>query len=228
MLLIGRALVGIARRYVDPDAEFLGEIEEAGNFFRRLIVEDGRIDVDVVASRLGGLDRLDGNVEHAVLAHGAIMLHLHAVEVYGDREIRRRLEKMELFLKQQRVRAERDELFARHDAFDDLADFLMDQRLAAGDGDHRRAALIDRVQTFLHAEALVQDRRRIVDLATPDAREVAAKQRLQHQNERVVFPPHQLLLEDVATDLQFLVKRNIHTRTSTNSSGGALAFTAVR
>ena len=37
---------------------------------------------------------------------------------------------------------------------DDLADLPVDQRLAAGNGDHRRAALVDRVEAFLHRRCL--------------------------------------------------------------------------
>ena len=62
---------------------------------------------------------------------------------------------MQLLLKQQRIGAQRNEFLARHDAFDDLADLFVDERFAAGNGDHRRATLVDRVEAFLHRQALV-------------------------------------------------------------------------
>ncbi len=52
---------------------------------------------------------------------------------------------MQLLLKQQCVGAERHELLARHDAFDDGADVAVDQRLTAGNCHHRGAALVDRI-----------------------------------------------------------------------------------
>src|SRR5665811_1294696 len=89
---------------------------------------------------------------------------------------------MQLLLEQQRVGAERDELLTRDDAFDDLTDLAMDERLAAGYSHHRRAAFVDRVEAVLDRQTLVEDRVRIIDLAAADAGEIAAEQRLQHQN----------------------------------------------
>src|SRR5712675_897560 len=98
---------------------------------------------------------------------------LDAVDVDGEEQIGRGLELAELLFEQQRIGAERDELLARHDAFYDRADVLVDQRLAARDRDHRGAALVDRVETFLDREAPVQDRIRIIDLAAAGACKIA-------------------------------------------------------
>ena len=133
-------------------------------------------------------DRL---LEAALHAHRLVVMLLEAVEMHGEEQIGRRLEQVQLLLQQQRVGAQRDELLARHDAFDDLADLLVDQRLAAGDRHHRRAAFVDRVEAFLHRQALVQDRVRIIDLAAADAGEIAAEQRLQHQHERIALAARQ-------------------------------------
>ena len=78
------------------------------------------------------------------------------------------------------------------------------QRLAARDRHHRRAALVDRVEAFLHREAPVEDRIRIIDLAAAGAGEIAAEQRLQHEHERVALAAHELLLHEVGADLHFL------------------------
>ena len=117
---------------------------------------------------------------------------------------------MKLFLEQQCVRAQRQELLTRDDAGDDLADLLMDERLAAGNRHHRSATFVDGVEAFLHAQSLVENRRGIVDLAAAGAGEVATEKRLQHQHERIALYAAQLLLENVGTDFQFLVKRNAH------------------
>src|ERR1700690_3323080 len=117
---------------------------------------------------------------------------------------------MQLLLKQQRVGAKRDELLTRNDAFDDLTDLAMDERLAAGNSYHRRAAFIDRVEALLDRQTLVEDRVRIIDLAAGDAGEIAAEQRLQHQNERITFAAHDPLLEEIGRDANFLEIGNFH------------------
>src|SRR5665647_2599208 len=117
---------------------------------------------------------------------------------------------MQLLLEQQRVGAKRDKLLTRDDAFDDLTDLAMDERLAAGNRHHRRAAFIDRVETLLDRQTLVEDWVRIVDLAAADTGEIAAEQRLQHQDERVALATHDPLLDEVGTDAHFLEKGNCH------------------
>jgi hypothetical protein len=76
---------------------------------------------------------------------------------------------MQLLFKKQRVGAQRYELLARNDAFDDFADLLVDQRLAARDRHHRRSTFVDRIQAFLHRKSLVKDGVGIIDLAAAEA-----------------------------------------------------------
>src|SRR6202023_4083795 len=109
-------------------------------------------------------------------------------------------EQVQLLLQEQRIGAQRDEFLARDDAFDDLADLLVNERLAARNGDHRRAALVDRVEAFLHRQAFVEDGVGIIDLAAADAGEIAAEQRLEHQHQRIAFAALQALPHDVRTD----------------------------
>ena len=200
VLLIGRALVGIAGRDRDADAEFFREVEERCDVLGGMAVENRAVDVDGKALGLRRLDGGDRLLEAALHAHRLVVVLLEAVEMHGEEQIGRRLEQVQLLLQQQRVGAQRDELLARHDALDDLADLLVDERLAAGDGDHRRAALVDGVEAFLYRKSLVQDRVGIVDLAAPEAGEIAAEQRLQHQHERVALAPREALLEYVRAD----------------------------
>jgi hypothetical protein len=137
---------------------------------------------------------------------------MRAQPVQMDRkcEVRAGLEQVDLLLDQQRVGAQVDELPARDQAFDDLGDVLVDQRLAARNRHHRGAALIGRSQAFLDAQAPIQDRYRIIDLAAPGARQIAPKQRLQHQHQRISVAPAQPLLEHVGADPKLLAKRDAH------------------
>ena len=121
-----------------------------------------------------------------------------------------RLEVVDLLGQQERVRAQDHELAAAEIAFDDLRHLAMQQRLAAGDRDHRRAAFVDRRHALVVRQALVQDLVRIVDLAAPGAGQVAAEQRLQHQHERIALAPREMLTEHVRPDAGRLQQRNTH------------------
>jgi hypothetical protein len=86
----------------------------------------------------------------------------------------------------------------------------VDQRLAAGDGHHRRAAFVGGIPAFLRRHAAIEDRIGIVDLAAADACEVAAEQRLQHQHQRIALASQQLLLGHVAADAELFEERYCH------------------
>ena len=89
-----------------------------------------------------------------------------------------------------------------------MRQLLMDQRLAAGDGNHRRTALVHRVQGVLDAHALVQDFLRVVDLAATGTRQIALEQWLQHHRQRIALLAAELLAENVARDRGLLDKWN--------------------
>ena len=74
----------------------------------------------------------------------------------------------------------------------------MHERLAARDADHRRSAFIDSAETLFGRELLLENMRRILNLAASRTGEVAAKERLQHQDQRVAFASLCLLLENVS------------------------------
>src|SRR5262249_29541028 len=86
----------------------------------------------------------------------------------------------------------------------------LDTGVAPRDGLPRRLARTDGMQAFLDRQPAIEDWIGIVDLAATDARKVAAKQRLQHQHERIAFAPQEFLLEDVGADTHFFEKRNSH------------------
>jgi hypothetical protein len=111
----------------------------------------------------------------------------------GEGEVLGGLEEIELALKEQGVGAEIDVLFARDKALDDLVDFGVDERFAAGDADHGGAAFLDRSEALLRAEALVEDVIRVLDLAAAGAGEVATEEGLEHEDERVTLAALQLL-----------------------------------
>jgi hypothetical protein len=84
------------------------------------------------------------------------------------------------------------------------------QRLAARDHDHGRSALVDRLHALGNRKALVEDRIRIIDLAAAGAGQVAAEQRLEHQDERVALDPAKVAADDIGADASHLVQRNRH------------------
>src|ERR1700735_5259391 len=73
----------------------------------------------------------------------------------------------------------------------------MEQRLSAGDRDHRGAAFLNRLEALLGRKVLLQDVREILDLSATGACQVAAEQRLEHQHQRISLPAHQLLLQNI-------------------------------
>src|SRR5229473_3119192 len=206
----GPALVLAARK--DVAEQLLGVVEEGRDVGGGMAVVDRGVDVDGESPGLGGLDRGDGAVEYALLADRFVVMLLEPVEMNGEEQVGRRLEQIELLLQEQRVGAERDEFLLGDDAFDDLADLLVDERLAARDRDHGRAAFVDRVEAFLDRQPAIEDRIGIIDLAAAEAGEVAAEQRLQHQHQRIAFAPPELLLEDIGADTHFLEERDLHLR----------------
>ena len=73
----------------------------------------------------------------------------------------------------------------------------MHERLAAGDGDHGRAAFVDRAETFFRSEIVLQDVGGVLDLAASGAGQVAAEQGLEHEHERILLAPGELLAQDI-------------------------------
>jgi hypothetical protein len=123
---------------------------------------------------------------------------LLAVHVHGEREILARFEEIDFFFEQQGVGAEVNIFFAFDEPFDDLFDLRVKKRFAAGDGNHRGAAFIDGVEALLRREIFFEDVGGILNFSAAGAGEIAAEERFKHEHERIMFPPFDLLLEDVA------------------------------
>ena len=119
---------------------------------------------------------------------------------------------MNLFFEQQRVGAQINIFFARDQAFHDLADLRMHERLAAGNRDHGRAAFVDCAETFFRGEIFFQDVGRVLNLAASGARQVAAEQRLQHEHQRILFASGELLLKNIARHGPHLRYGNGHSK----------------
>ena len=201
MRLVRRALIGVARREGHAvDAERRGVVEEFRDALGIGVGEEGAVRRDPEALRLCELDRLDGAFVDAFLADRVIVHLLVAVEMDRPGEIGARLEEIDLLRQQKRVGANDREFLSRDDALDDLREILVQQRFATRDDDDRRPAFVDRGQSVLHREALVEDVIGIVDLAASGAGEIAAKQRLHHEHERITLHAHQVLLDEVGAD----------------------------
>src|SRR5262249_21127074 len=126
------------------------------------------------------------------------------------REVIRRLELVELLLEQQRVGAQVDEPLALEEAARDVGDLRVQERLAAGDADNRRPALVRRSDALRHREMPLEQRRRVLDLSAAGATQIAPEQRLQHQHEGVALPSRDPLLQYVAGHGEYLGDRNTH------------------
>src|ERR1700730_16888468 len=201
MLLVGRALVGVTRRYRDAiDAELGHRIEEGGDPRRVCVIEEGAVDRDAEALGLGRFERLDRAVIDAWLADRLVMHFLVTVEMDRPGEIGARLVLIDLLFEQQRIGADDRKFFARNDALDDLWQISVQQRLAPRPHDHRSAALIDRGQGVLNRDPFVKNGVGIVDLAAAGASEVAPEQRLQHQHQRIALATGQVLPNDIGAD----------------------------
>ena len=67
-----------------------------------------------------------------------------------------------------------------------------------------RTALVNRGEAVFEAEALIEDRRRIIDLSATGAGEIAAEQRLQHEHQRIALGPPDALGQNVGADADLL------------------------
>ena len=198
MLLIGRLVVGVAGRdHHAFDAEVHHFVEERADALRIGAIEQRGVGGDAEAARTASRTPSTRDFVAAFVADRKIVMLALAVQVDGEGEVLAGLEEVQLFLEQQRVGAEVDVFLARDQAFDDLVDLRVHQRLAAGDGDHGRAAFVDGLEAFLGRKVLLEDVGRILDFAAARAGQIAAEQRLEHEHQRVAPAALEALLEDV-------------------------------
>ena len=149
----GAFVVGVAgREHHALDAQLHHLVEERAHALGIGAVEQRGVGGHAEAALQRFADAVDRDLVAAFAADGEIVVLLLAVQVDAEGQVLARLEEVDLFLQQQRVGAEVDVLLARHQAFDDLVDLRVHQRLAAGDGDHRGAALVHRPEALLGGE----------------------------------------------------------------------------
>src|SRR5579859_522466 len=222
-VLVGRLGVRVSGRDFQPvHSEFVIDVVEGRDqVLRGLRVEHGRVRVDLEALLLGQLDRRDGLLENAFLGDRLVVLVADAVEMHHPGEVLVRLELTDVLGQQDRVRAQDHELLALEQFLRDHVDLRVHQRLAAGDRDHRRAALFHRGDRLLDRHALLQYRSRMLDLAAARALEVTGEQRLQLHDQRVLLDPLDLLLYQVRSELYRQVEWHRHEFVASGSRAGA-------
>lgn len=201
MLLIRRFIIGIAgRKHHALDAQLHHLVEEGAHAVGIGAVKQRRVGCDAETALQRFFDSRNRQVVATFAANRKIVVFALAVHVNGKGQILARLEKIQLLLQKQGIRAEIDVLLARNESLDDLVDLWVHQRLAAGDGNHRRPAFIHGLEALLRAQFRLQNVRGVLDLSATGACQVAAEKRLEHQHKRVAFVPCNLLLEDVRGD----------------------------
>ncbi len=149
MFLIGSFVVRVTRRKHHAfESKLHHVVEEGAHGFGIGAVEQRGVRGDAEAATQSFFNRVNGNVVTAFAAHGEVVLFALAIEVNAERKVFAGLEEMNLFFEQQGVGAEVNIFFARDQAFHNLTDLRMHERLAAGNGYHGRSAFVDCAKTF--------------------------------------------------------------------------------
>jgi len=130
------------------------------------------------------------------------MQRRQAVQVDAQGEPGRHRQPGQGLFQEYTVATEINMLVPVHQLFHQLKDGGVDQRLPPGEGDHRRAALGDRVQAFLQSQGLAQGVPILLDAAATRAGEVALMRGLQHQHQGKALFPLPALLQEVAGQIQ--------------------------
>src|SRR4051812_34964684 len=115
----------------------------------------------------------------------------------GESEILAGRKEVELFLEEERVGTQIDVLLARYQSFHDLLDLGVHQGFATGNGHHRSAALVHRLEALLGRKIHFEDMGWVLNLAATSAGQVATEQRFQHQHQRILTTSVELLLQNI-------------------------------
>src|SRR6185312_4310248 len=199
VLLVGSLLVGVARSHHHAlDAEIHHLVEKGADRVWIGSIEEGGIGGYAESGGNGCANSCNGLVVAALAAYGKVVVLALAVHVDGKREIFARLKKMKFFFKKQRVGAHINVLFTCNEPFDDLVNFGMKQRLAAGNGDHRCSRFFDSLEALLGRQLLLENVGRVLNLAAAGTRQIAAEERLQHCDEGITLVPLHLLAQHIS------------------------------
>src|SRR5213593_2271276 len=215
MLLVGRLRVTVPRRdHHALDAKVHHRVEELARAERVGALEQRRVGRDSEAPPERLPDCFHRVVVDALAADRLVVLRAEPVHVNAEREVLRGLEdaRRQPLLEEERVGAEIDVLLPRDQLAHEPPDLGIHQGLAARDRDDRRPALVHRPQALLDREVLLEDLRRILDLAAARAREVAAEEGLEHEDQRVARTAREPLPDHVARHRPHLRERHTHAR----------------
>ena len=217
--LVGRLGIGVARGDHHPlDAQGHDLVEELPVAGRVGPGEERGVGGDAKSGPAGRPDRRHRPVIHALAADRVIVLLPRAVEVDREGEVGGGGEPGQHLLELEGVGAEVEIPLAGHDPGHDLLDPGMEQRLAPGDRDQRRAALVHGRQALLGGELRAEHLGGMLDLATAAAGEVAAKQGLEHQHQGIAAVAPQPLHGHVPEHRQHLADRNAHRAASARAA----------
>ena len=220
VLLVGGRGVGVARRQGHAlDPELHHPVEEGAHPGDVRPLEEGRVRRDPEAASDRLLDRPLGDRMDPVAIDGPVMGLPVPVEVDREREVPGRAEPVQVLLQEDRVGAEIDVLPAGDDALDDRVDLRVEERLPAGDRDHRRTALVDRGEALVDGELATEDVGGVLDLSASGAREVAPVEGLEHEDERVARAAPEALAQDVGRHRPDLREGNGHGMPQVGSVG---------
>ena len=211
VLLIRRLFIGIAwREHHALNSQVHHLVKKRAYALGIRTVKQCRIGRDPEAALHSFTDAIHGDFVSTFAANREVVVFLLAIEMDAEGEVLAWLEEMNLLFEQQSVGAQVNVLLARHQPFHDLVDFGMHERFAARNGNHGRAALIHRPEALLGRELALEHVGGVLDLAAACASQVAAEQRLQHQHQRILLPPGELLPYDIAGHRPHLRYRNTH------------------
>ena len=216
VLLVGRLLIRIGGRdhhFIDFEV-IVEEVEHIAHRLGRVMGEEGGVCRHPKAGGLGSANRRHRLVEHSLAFDGGVMAFLQAIHVNCPREVRARLEIGELALQEDRIGTQIHEALALDQLRGDHVYLRVNQRLAAGDRDHRRTALLNRTDRLLDRHALAQHMLGLLDLAAAGARQVALEQRLELHDQRKLLAAGQALTRQIPTHPRALPYRNRHLGTS--------------
>ncbi len=214
MLLVGRLRVAVARgEHHALHAQVHHFPEELSHPHGRGAVEHGRVGghPEAVTNRLS--DRRHRFVVDTLPTYRVVMLFAQPIHVDAEAEVLRRREQppLQLLFEEDGIGAEVDVLLALDQLLDQAANIRIHQRLAAGDGYHRRPAFVHGAQALLEGQLPLQDMGGVLDLAASGAGQIAAEKGLEHEHERIALAPSQLLAEHVGADRPHLGQGDTHT-----------------
>jgi hypothetical protein len=105
-----------------------------------------------------------------------------------------------LLFQNKRIGTEVNVFPALDQLFYEFTDVRVEQWLSTRDTHYGHPTLLNSIEALLDSQVVFEDVRGVLDFATACARQITAKQRLQHQNEWVPLAAHHSLLEHVGCD----------------------------